>query len=330
MRPVLYFARGRGRGHALAALAIAEQLTALLPGIAIRFVSYGTGADTFREKGHTVIDLHLPDRPPLFAVENQLPALFEGAWPSLVIAHEEFEVAEVARAYGLPSILLTDWFTPEPDSWWMQSLKHADEILFLDDEHVLTSGVFLQPEYVAGKVHCVGPVLRPLRYPRSQRRRARHDAEIPLDALVVSLFIHPGRRSEGIAPLADLLASAFHSLDAHPKLLLWDRDSGTEFDRTMAASDLAITKGNRNLALELASLGVPTISVSHGLNAIDDIRTAALANNRTVAYNGLDSASLAGLMREMIGRSVEPMLFEDGACRAAERLAHWLTGGSDR
>ena len=60
----------------------------------------------------------------------------------------------------------------------MESLKHADEILFLDDESVLTNGVYLQPDYLAGKVRCTGPVLRPLRYQRSDGERARRSGKL--------------------------------------------------------------------------------------------------------------------------------------------------------
>lgn len=328
---VLYIARGRGRGHALAGLAIAEELTARCPGAEVHFVSYGTGAETFRKQGHAVFDLELPDRPGLFGVESKLPLAFKGPLPSLVVAHEEFDVAAAARARGVPCVLVTDWFTADPESWRMQSIKDADQVLFLDDERVLVSGVFLQPEYLAGKVRCTGPVLRPRRYQRSHRLRARQEAGIPLDALVVSVFIYPGRRSESVAPLAGLLQDAFNSLKPGPKLLLWDRDSDFEFDRIMAASDLAITKGNRNIVLELAALGVPTISVSHGLNVIDDIRTASLANNRTVRYAALNQAQLAGLMREMIaeGQSgmIQPVPFDDGASLAGGYLADWLRPG---
>lgn len=324
-KSVLYFARGRGRGHALAALSIAERLQALRPDVDIRFVSYGTGAETFRQHGHAVIDLHLPDNPGLFGVESQLPPLFGGPLPSLVVGHEEFDVLPAAKDHGLPTVLLTDWFLDDPDAWQMQALKHADEILFLDDAQVFTGGTFLSPEYLRGKVRCVGPVLRPLRYQRSDRLRARHDAGLPKGALIVSVFLHPGRRAEDVAPLSALLQTAFQSLEPRPKLLLWDRDSDTEFDRIMAASDLAITKGNRNLVLELAALGVPTLSVSHGLNLIDDLRTASLANNRTLPYAELNASRLAGLMREMIalGHSgtVQPLRFDDGVLLAANCLA---------
>jgi hypothetical protein len=338
---VLYFARGRGRGHALAAMAIAECLAAVRPNIEIRFVSYGTGAETLRQHGRPVLDLNLPDRPNPFAVERRLPRAFEQEpRPSLVVAHEEFDVPFAARQCGSPCVVATDWFLDDPEDWRMESLKHAVEILFLDE----ASGVFPEPEYIKGKVRYVGPVLRRLRYGRprgnhsrvlvNDRPRARQEAGFPPDALIVSVFIHPGRRIESVAPLSMVLQQAFDSLEAPcSKLLLWDRDSDSDFDRIMAASDLAVTKGNRNIVLELAAMGVPAISVSHGLNFIDDIRTAPLPNNRTVSYADLDAAQLARLMREMIAKGaageIQPVLFQDGARLAAERLANWIVRPTD-
>jgi len=324
---ILYFARGRGRGHSLAGLAIAEQLKIVLPDVEIRFVSYGTGAQTLREHGIDVVDLDLPDQPSPFAIVGKLPLAFEGLSPYLVVAHEEFDVVAAAKLRRLPCVFLTDWFSNAND-WFLQSLKHAEEILFLDDASVLDAQVFSTPEYLS-KVRCVGPVLRPLRYQQPNRVEARlcarQDAGLPQDALIVSVFIRPGRRAEEIAPLSEGLTEAFNLIEAAPKMLLWDRDGDAEFDQTMAASDLAITKGNRNIVLELAALGVPTITVSHGLNVIDDIRTAALANNRTIPCVGLDPRNLANIMQTMISKGksgeIRRALFENGASRVARELA---------
>ncbi|MCC6537270.1 MAG: hypothetical protein IT162_06965 [Bryobacterales bacterium] len=337
---VCYIARGRGRGHALAAVAIAEELRRRRPGVPIQFVSYGTGAATFGELGYAVTDLHLPDRPGLFEVENALPRLWEQSPPpALVVAHEEFAVCPVAHAFGIPAVLATDWLLNDPGVWQTESLQQTSEVLFLDDEQVFTDGLFVRPAYAARKIHCVGPVLRPRRYQRPDRFRARREAGWPPDALVIAVFIHPGRRTEVVAPLRELLHAACDLLPASPRpLLLWDRDGDAEFDRTMAACDLAITKGNRNLVLELAALGVPAVSFSHGLNHLDDLRTGLLANNRTVAYAALTPRRLADVMLELLaadrGGAIQPVPYRDGARGAAVRLAARLnnagTAGSER
>lgn len=43
---VLSFSRGRGRGYAIPDVAIREELLDVEPSITLRFVSYGTGAET--------------------------------------------------------------------------------------------------------------------------------------------------------------------------------------------------------------------------------------------------------------------------------------------
>jgi len=65
---VVFIVRGRGRGHALDALAIETRLRAR-----VQFVSYGSGAATFREHGRRVFDLHLPDNPVQFELDALLP-----------------------------------------------------------------------------------------------------------------------------------------------------------------------------------------------------------------------------------------------------------------
>jgi hypothetical protein len=94
----------------------------------------------------------------------------------------------------------------------------------------------------------------------------------------------------------------------------------------MAACDLAFTKGNRNLVLELASFGVPTISFSHGLNRIDDIRSSRVGGNSTLAVARLTPETLAEHIRGKLGGKSErptaptPARFRDGAQGVAGRL----------
>lgn len=318
---MIWFVRGRGCGHALDGLAIARELRRLASAVEIRWVSYGTGAATLREHGETVTDLELPDNPGLFAVEARLPALLDGA-RDIVVAHEEFDVPLAARQRGWPCLFLTDWFL-SADDWRMRALEHSTSILFLDEE----SGVFPAPPGLAGRISWCGPRLRSLRYSRADRDRARREAGLPADALVAAVFIRPGRRTEEVAPLRAALEAAFGLLEGRDKLLLWDHDGDDVFDRTMAACDLAITKGNRNLVLELASLGVPVVTVSHGLNLIDDRRASALANVRTLSHADLTPERLAEAMRQQMTAGPFPArAFSDGAFAAAQRIADAAVG----
>lgn len=174
---------------------------------------------------------------------------------------------------------------------------------------------------MASKVTAVGPILRP----RSDwtKRLARAEAGLPDRALVIAVFIQPGRRTEAIAPLERLLADALALIPTRrQKVVVWDG----EYDRTMAAADLAITKGNRNIVRELAAAGLPSISLSYGLNRIDDIRTCTLTCNRTLTYAEQTPETLAKVMRERLAArsGIRPMEFDDGALEAARRVERWL------
>jgi hypothetical protein len=102
----------------------------------------------------------------------------------------------------------------------------------------------------------------------------------------------------------------------------------------MAACDLAFTKGNRNIVLELASFDVPTISFSHGLNRIDDIRSSRVDGNTTLAAARLTPEMLAehirGKLRER-SHSAEAAMharFRDGAQGVAGRLIEIVADSS--
>ena len=88
---------------------------------------------------------------------------------------------------------------------------------------------------------------------------------------------------------------------SHPQVSV--KEDHDPFDQLMVASDLAITKGNRNIVLELAALGVPTISISHNLNRIDDFRTFSVPSNRTVFADEISSEDLLGNIRNVLAQS---------------------------
>ena len=129
---VLFFSRGRGRGHAIPDMAIAEELLRLRDDADIRFVSYGTGAATFTEYGHGVIDLDLPERNSVIETLVRAGHLIGWLQPRLIVAHEEFGVPPAARIFGTRLSFITDWFA-ETEQLSMQCLHYADEILFIDE-----------------------------------------------------------------------------------------------------------------------------------------------------------------------------------------------------
>ena len=355
---VLLFSRGRGSGHAIPDIAIVEELQKLRDDVDLRFVSYATGAATLSERGYDVIDLNLPERNPVLETMVRAAKIIGGLGPQLVVSHEEFTALPAAKIFDLPTVMITDWFV-EPEKFSMQTLQYADEIIFIDD-----SGIFEEPPYVSGRVQYVGPVLRPFEYSRADRERARRELDLPDDAVVISML--PGSSAtEAREPVYDLVMPAFQQLEAPNKRLIWiagtDHDmlgektkdipgvlvkeSDWQMDRLMVASDLAITKTNRKTSMELAALGIPSISLSDGSNRINVRRLEQIPTNCGLVVKEIDSeklrlaieASLSG-GGEVANRAAgeEPLQnvpLQDGRIAAAARLAFHIervkTGTSD-
>ncbi len=307
-RKVLFFSRGRGRGHAIPDIEIIRELCAFRPDAEVRIVSYGTGAATFHELGFHLIDVGLPETSPIAEMSVIAGKLTGWLNPDLVVAHEEFPAMPAAKIFSKPSLFITDWFA-EPDSYAMGALRFADEVLFLG-----RPGVFAEPSWLRDKVRYIGPVLRNFSYGPEDRLRARAELDIPEGAFVVSVF--PGSWLEAETPLLDLVTAAFDNLECTPKKLIWlggqdsvlvqsrlaGRDALVfdrywEIDRLMVASDVAITKMNRMTIFELHHLCVPTLALSWDLNPIDDRAVEGVTGIPGLAAAGLDALALTQAIR---------------------------------
>ncbi len=211
-KQILFFSRGKGRGHAIPDAAIANELVVLEPTLDITFASYSVGAVTLKDLGQEVIDLDLPEDNPLWETLLRIAPLLQERRPALVVSHEEFCVPPLSKAFGLPAVFLTDWFT-NPDSIQMQALKYTEQVIFLDDP-----GIYDEPPYLLGKVLYAGCVLRPLDTAGSDKAQSRCALKIPVDS--TAILVSPGgaeMHSEARAPLFDLVLDAFDSLNVADK-----------------------------------------------------------------------------------------------------------------
>jgi hypothetical protein len=323
-------------------MVILEELRRLRPEVDVVFVSYGTGAATLREGGHPVIDMELPEDVPFLGVLIRAGHVILRMRPHFVVAHEEFAALPAAKLLRLHTLLLVDFF-PRIEIW-TQSLLYADRVIFMERR-----GLFPEPSHVRGKVRYTGPVIRPLSYGRADRRRARVELELPPEATVISIV--PGAwATEERSPIHDLVIPAFRALSAPQKKLVWV--AGKDFDmlrdrlfdaedvlvlsqcspieRLMVASDLVITKANRGTTLELAHLGIRSVSLSHGLNAIDEAIIPRIATNVALHAKGVDSAYLCEVIARCLGedRLAPPDApapsSEGGAAAAAAELAAFM------
>lgn len=318
---VLFFSRGRGRGHAVPDIAIFHALRAVRDDIDVRFVSYGTGAETFRAAEVPIIDLGLPDSGGIVDTSVLAGKLIHWLDPDVVVSHEEFPALPAAKIFDKRTLMLTDWFL-ETEGYAMNSLKFADRILFLG-----LHGVYQEPPALMQRVTYLGPILRSLRYGPGDREKARRELDIPAGVTVVSVL--PGSWLEERTPLLYAVLDAFESIMS-PRRLCWLAGAdyelirtategrtdvlvlrqSDEIDRLMVASDVAITKSNRKTVFELQHFGIPTIAVTFGLNPGDDIAVAALSNVVRIHGAGLTGAALGRVISELLSSPRTPSACE--------------------
>jgi UDP-N-acetylglucosamine:LPS N-acetylglucosamine transferase len=334
---IMIISRGHGLGHAMPDMAIATALLSLASNLTLRFVSYASGAEAYRVHGHQVLDLHRPDNPPFMDMIVIYTRLLSQTRPLLVVAHEEMPVLPAAKAFKIPCLFITDYFEdPSHLSTWV--LRYAEEIIFTAQQ-----GLYTEPPYLRGKVRYVGRAVREFEYTAIDRCRARAELAIPQDATVA--LCQPGAWAESQMPFADLLATAWNSLEPLPRLLIWlaggDYESLTarfkeradirilkedwKIDRLMVASDVLITKANRMTVYEAAAIGLPSISISSFVNWPDDVAVARVSSNTPVLRDTMTPDALAKLIVERKNsRPLPARELSGGVAGAAARIAYHI------
>jgi UDP-N-acetylglucosamine:LPS N-acetylglucosamine transferase len=344
-RKILFFTRGRGRGHAIPDLAMLEHLRVQAPEVEWVFASYAAGAATLAEAGVPLVDLQLPDDAPFLEILVRATRTMAGVQPNAVVSHEEFAALPAAHVFRKPVVLLTDFFPSNETR--REAIRYAHEVLFIEHQ-----GIFAEPRELAGRVKYLGPVLRPLHASRADRPSARDVFGLSTASKVIAVI--PGAWAhEKRAPLFDLVVAAFRALPYDDKRLVWvagcdkqdltSRLAGAEdvtllescnpVEQLMVASDLVITKANRGTTIDVARLGIPSISLSFGLNPIDEAIIPRLHSNVALDARGVDPAFLAtkiaGVLRaEESGSPTEPSLLykTSAAPEVARAIVRALTG----
>src|SRR5438876_10903298 len=122
VRDMIFFVRGRGHGHAIPDMAIADELAKLRNDIQVTFVSYGTGAATLIQHERPVVDLQMPDSNSLWETVVRAGQVISQMRPVLVVSHEEFAVLPLAKLFDVPAVFITEWFI-DPEDLLMQALR---------------------------------------------------------------------------------------------------------------------------------------------------------------------------------------------------------------
>ena len=338
-KKLLFFCRGRGRGHAIPDIEIVRELAEMRDDIDVRFVSYSTGARALEEAGYKLIDLALPEGGAAAEMTALAGKLIGGLKPDLVVSHEEFAPMPVAKIFDQPALFVIDWFV-EAETYAMHCLKFADEILFLQRE-----GLHDEPPYLKGKVSYFGRMRRKFEYTRADRPTCRAQLGLKADDFVIGVI--PGRfATESRAPIEDLLIPAFDALKHTRKHMVWL--AGADFDgltgklsprsdvtvmrgvtppeRLMAASDLVVAKANTGSTLEVTSLGVPVVAITQGDDSVADRVLARSGGVLLLDRRDSDSRQLCSAIEQQASVSIEPLLEgEDVAARVAARISELLT-----
>jgi hypothetical protein len=222
---------------------------------------------------------------------------------------------------GARVVFITDWFVDGTNPL-MQAVRYAEQVLFIGNP-----GIFQEPEYLRGRVRYMGNLVRPFEYTLSDRFKARDELSISNATLLVSVI--PGAWAhEGRAPIVDLVVSAFRDIPVSDKRLVWiggsdyaslcGRSGDYSFlkvyphhhpiEQLMVASDVVITKANRGTTIELDELGVLSISLSFGLNPVDDMIVSRLRNNTALNARAVDSRYLSQTIHALAKQASRGML----------------------
>lgn len=297
------------------------------PACQVHFVSYGTGASTIAEFGRQVVDMNLPDEGSITDATVMAGKLVGSLNPQMVVSHEEFAALPVAKIFDTATAAILDFFTGE-EKLSMQSLRFADEVLFTDYR-----GIFQAPPFLKGRVRYTGAVLRRFAWSRKDKLRARAELGVEPDCFLIAML--PGSWTEAMAPAEELLLSAFDRLKKRRKRIVWIGGSAQhpsviniekdwQIERLMVAADVAVTKTNRKTLVELESLGVPSVSLCYGLNAMDEIRARSIRSSVVLDALRVTPAGLAASLLAQSQLQPRPRRATAGAEKAAHRLLSLL------
>ncbi len=336
---LLYFLRQEDDGSAAVDAAVASELRRLAA-VDVRLCRSGGSVRTLGDLGHPVFDLGLGADAPLLDRLVRSVQSIASVEPDGVVSHGELAALPAAKAFGLPVLLITDAF---PTSEVLtDTLRYADEILFTGHR-----GVFPEPPEAGGRIRYIGPLIGTPSATRAERARAREALGLPPDATVISVL--PGAASEQRAPILHLVVPAFELLEWPEKRLVWVGGPDytmlqahlgdvegmlvirepAQVGALMIASDVVITKAARGATIDLARLGVPSVSLWHGRDGVDQAIASRTRNNLALDARGIDGCFLAQALGAAVSRARLPGP-SAGPFTDAAGLARELQGGLRR
>jgi hypothetical protein len=97
-------------------------------------------------------------------------------------------------------------------------------------------------------------------------------------------------------------------------------------ERFLAAADVVITKGTRGITHDAASVGVPSISLSHGHNPIDDLLIPRITNNRALNTRAVTPEILRDyILQRARHHATSPLETDENVPSALEQVAEQIS-----
>lgn len=153
-RFILFFSKGQGTGHACRDIVLADCLSELDSNVEIKFASYADGYKALSAKGRTCVNIGPPAESDEHNRLIKMGQALREEKPDLVISDEELLALPLAKIFQIPSLLITNWFTPSPEHPTMSYFADPEEIIFPDLEGSFTIPSEIKPPVHSPKGYC--------------------------------------------------------------------------------------------------------------------------------------------------------------------------------
>lgn len=299
-------------GHAKRDMCIAKMLKKISKDkLKLKFVSYATGYKCLVKYRYHPIDLSLPEMGKKRMAQKRIKFLIDKEKPDLIVSDEELIVLPLAKERKIPSILITNWLpqiekmSKREYSFYTNLFLLSEMIIFPDREDS-----FEVPNELKKLVKFVNPIIFPSHFSLKDRKSIRKELKIDNNEkfiLATAGGTHPIDRI-----FFKCILKAFQKLNLKGKLYLLSgvfkkeflkyqlqnekiivKDFVNQIEKIMIASDLVITRGGHTTLWELASLGIPSISIPRPLkhnpyNEKYALNMEKLNTTRTILQNNLN------------------------------------------
>jgi hypothetical protein len=292
MSKVLFFCRGYGSDYAQRDMILVDCLSKLDSNIEIKFVSYGDGYRTISAKGFSCINTGLPSKDNDHDRLIKIGLAIKDEKADLIISDEDLLALPLAKIFGIPSLLIANWFPPSSGHPTMGYFTDPEVIIFPDIE-----GTLVAPSMIKDSVHFTGPILPPVE--SSIEERGKYKDELGIPGSFGKLILVLGRdMEEKDVWFFRCCIKAFKSLGLDARMIVVAGGLKEELEQEIKdderilireyiyhpekyilSSDIVVHRGGYFTLWKLARFGIPSICIPHPSG---DFRFQNLARARSM------------------------------------------------